>query len=140
MVSYTQHGGQSISVGVVTQFDACAALSALCVFTWRTLRLRGFYRKVNEVKTQRAQRNSSKEWSPHVQGFKAEIRGTNTTGVEPGHGGVLNHECVAYDTSQINLRYLAEILAFPNLVMQLPKCSADPVGGVVDGSQGDSVE
>lgn len=36
------------------------------------------------------------------------VRGTNTTWVEPGRGGVLNHECIVYDTSQVNLRYLAE--------------------------------
>lgn len=36
------------------------------------------------------------------------VRGSNTTWVEPGQGGVLNHECIVYDTSQINLRYLAE--------------------------------
>lgn len=35
-------------------------------------------------------------------------RGSNTTWVEPGQGGVLNHECIVYDTSQINLRYLVE--------------------------------
>ena len=35
-------------------------------------------------------------------------RGTNSTWVEPGQGGVLNHECIVYDTAQINLRYLAE--------------------------------
>jgi poly [ADP-ribose] polymerase len=34
-------------------------------------------------------------------------RGTNSTWVEPGHG-VLNHECIVYETSQVNLRYLAE--------------------------------
>lgn len=36
------------------------------------------------------------------------VRNTNTTWVEPGRGGVLNHECIVYDASQINLRYLAE--------------------------------
>lgn len=35
-------------------------------------------------------------------------RGTHTTWVEPGTANVLNHECIVYDTSQINLRYLAE--------------------------------
>jgi len=36
------------------------------------------------------------------------VRNTNTTWVEPGSGGVLNHECIVYDPSQIDLRYLAE--------------------------------
>lgn len=35
-------------------------------------------------------------------------RGTNSTWVEPGKVGLLNHECIVYDTSQVNLRYLAE--------------------------------
>lgn len=39
-------------------------------------------------------------------GFPA--RGTNSTWVEPGASGVLNHECIVYDTSQVNLRYLVE--------------------------------
>jgi poly [ADP-ribose] polymerase len=36
------------------------------------------------------------------------VRNSNTTWVEPGQGGVMNHECIVYDTSQVNLRYLAE--------------------------------
>jgi len=36
------------------------------------------------------------------------VKGTNSTWVEPGKSGVLNHECIVYDTAQINLRYLAE--------------------------------
>jgi poly [ADP-ribose] polymerase 2/3/4 len=36
------------------------------------------------------------------------VRGSNSTWVEPGQGGVLNHECIVYDTSQINLKYLVE--------------------------------
>lgn len=35
-------------------------------------------------------------------------RNTHTTWVEPGQGGVQNNECIVYDTSQINLHYLAE--------------------------------
>jgi len=35
-------------------------------------------------------------------------RGTDSTWVEPGTSGVLNHECIVYDTSQVNLRYLVE--------------------------------
>jgi poly [ADP-ribose] polymerase len=45
---------------------------------------------------------------PKVYNTGFPVRGTDTTWVEPGHGGVLNHECVVYDTSQVNLRYLAE--------------------------------
>lgn len=36
------------------------------------------------------------------------VRGTHSTWVEAGNAGLLNHECIVYDTSQINLRYLAE--------------------------------
>jgi poly [ADP-ribose] polymerase len=35
-------------------------------------------------------------------------RGTDSTWVEPGKTGLLNHECIVYDTAQVNLRYLAE--------------------------------
>ncbi|MEQ1607129.1 MAG: hypothetical protein ABL999_19870 [Pyrinomonadaceae bacterium] len=45
---------------------------------------------------------------PRTFGGGYPVRGTNTTWVEPGQGGVLNHECIVYDTSQVNLRYLAE--------------------------------
>ena len=45
---------------------------------------------------------------PKTFGGGYPARGSNTTWVEPGQGGVLNHECIVYDTSQINLRYLAE--------------------------------
>lgn len=43
-----------------------------------------------------------------VFGSKYPIRGSNSTWVEPGHGGVINHECIVYDTSQVNLKLLAE--------------------------------
>lgn len=36
------------------------------------------------------------------------VKKTNSTWVEAGHLGLLNHECIVYDTAQINLRYLAE--------------------------------
>ncbi len=45
---------------------------------------------------------------PKTFGGGYPARGSNTTWVEPGQGGVLNHECIVYDTSQVNLRYLAE--------------------------------
>lgn len=35
-------------------------------------------------------------------------RGFDSTWVEPGTANVINHECVVYQTSQINLKYLAE--------------------------------
>jgi poly [ADP-ribose] polymerase len=35
-------------------------------------------------------------------------RGTNSTWVEAGKCGVMNHECIVYEASQINLKYLAE--------------------------------
>jgi poly [ADP-ribose] polymerase len=44
--------------------------------------------------------------SNYTRSFPA--RGTNSTWVEPGKVGLLNHECIVYDTSQVNLRYLAE--------------------------------
>lgn len=45
---------------------------------------------------------------PKTLGGPYPARGSNTTWVEPGQGGVLNHECIVYHTSQINLRFLAE--------------------------------
>lgn len=45
---------------------------------------------------------------PRTIGGGYPARGTQTTWVEPGRSGVLNHECIVYDTAQINLRYLAE--------------------------------
>lgn len=36
------------------------------------------------------------------------MKGCDSTWVEPGTAGVINHECVVYDTAQINLRYLCE--------------------------------
>lgn len=45
---------------------------------------------------------------PKTLGSGYPARGSNTTWVEPGQGGVMNHECIVYDTAQINLRYLAE--------------------------------
>ncbi len=36
------------------------------------------------------------------------FKGTDSTWVEPGTAGVINHECVVYSTAQINLRYLCE--------------------------------
>ena len=34
--------------------------------------------------------------------------GTNSTWVEAGSCGVMNHEAIVYDTKQINLKYLCE--------------------------------
>lgn len=45
---------------------------------------------------------------PRTFGVGYPVRGSNTTWVEPGQGGILNHECIVYDTSQINLHYLVE--------------------------------
>ncbi|MGB2750909.1 MAG: hypothetical protein WBC19_02535 [Pyrinomonadaceae bacterium] len=45
---------------------------------------------------------------PRTVGGHYPARGSHTTWVEPGRGGVQNHECIVYDTSQVNLRYLAE--------------------------------
>jgi poly [ADP-ribose] polymerase len=49
-----------------------------------------------------------KTYEPHSYGGQFPAKGTNSTWVNPRSGGVLNHECIVYDTSQINLKYLAE--------------------------------
>lgn len=45
---------------------------------------------------------------PKSYGNSFPAKGTDSTWVEAGTSGVMNHECVVYDTAQINLRYLAE--------------------------------
>jgi poly [ADP-ribose] polymerase len=47
-------------------------------------------------------------YKPRVFNNKYPAKNTDSTWVEPGKSGVLNHECIVYDTSQINLKYLAE--------------------------------
>ncbi len=49
-----------------------------------------------------------KTYKPRFYSNKLPAKGTNSTWVEAGTIGVLNHECIVYETSQINLRYLAE--------------------------------
>jgi len=49
-----------------------------------------------------------KVYKPRAFSNSYPARGTDSTWVEPGSGGVLNHECIVYDTSQVNLRYLVE--------------------------------
>ena len=49
-----------------------------------------------------------KTYKPRVFNNKYPAKNTDSTWVEPGRSGVLNHECIVYDTSQINLKYLAE--------------------------------
>jgi hypothetical protein len=49
-----------------------------------------------------------KVYKPRNYNREFPARGTNTTWVEAGKAGLLNHECIVYDTSQVNLRYLAE--------------------------------
>ena len=49
-----------------------------------------------------------KTHKPRTFGGGYPAHGTNSTWVEPGQGGVQNHECIVYDTAQINLKYLAE--------------------------------
>ena len=39
---------------------------------------------------------------------KYPAKGTDSTWVKPGIAGVMNHECIVYNPSQINLKYLAE--------------------------------
>lgn len=45
---------------------------------------------------------------PKSSGRAFPVSGTNSTWVEAGTAGVRNHECIVYDTAQINLKYLAE--------------------------------
>lgn len=52
-----------------------------------------------------------KTYKPHSLNNKLPAKNTNSTWVDAGTAGVLNHECIVYDTSQINLRYLAEFEA-----------------------------
>jgi poly [ADP-ribose] polymerase len=49
-----------------------------------------------------------KTYKPRVFKSSFPAKNTDSTWVEPGKSGVLNHECIVYDTSQINLKYLAE--------------------------------
>jgi poly [ADP-ribose] polymerase 2/3/4 len=49
-----------------------------------------------------------KTYKPRSFSNKLPAKGTDSTWVEAGTIGVMNHECIVYDTSQINLRYLAE--------------------------------
>lgn len=49
-----------------------------------------------------------KTYKPSSFGSGFPAKGTDSTWVEAGTAGVLNHECIVYDTAQINLKYLAE--------------------------------
>lgn len=49
-----------------------------------------------------------KSHNPKSSGGAFPAKGTNSTWVEAGTAGVMNHECIVYDTAQINLCYLAE--------------------------------
>jgi poly [ADP-ribose] polymerase len=49
-----------------------------------------------------------KTCKPHLFNMKFPAKGTHSTWVEAGSAGVINHECIVYDTAQINLRYLVE--------------------------------
>lgn len=49
-----------------------------------------------------------KMYKPNVFSSKYPKNGTDSTWVEAGTANVLNHECIVYDTAQINLKYLAE--------------------------------
>ena len=45
---------------------------------------------------------------PRSSGSNFPAPGSDSTRVEAGTANVMNHECVVYDTAQINLRYLCE--------------------------------
>ena len=49
-----------------------------------------------------------KTYKPKKAGGKYPAQDTNSTWVEAGTAGVINHECIVYETAQINLKYLAE--------------------------------
>jgi poly [ADP-ribose] polymerase len=49
-----------------------------------------------------------KTYKPRIFSNQYPAKNTDSTWVEPGRARVLNHECIVYDTSQINLKYLAE--------------------------------
>ena len=49
-----------------------------------------------------------KTYKPRSLNNKLPAKNTNSTWVDAGTLGVMNHECIVYDTAQINLKYLAE--------------------------------
>lgn len=49
-----------------------------------------------------------KTFKPQTSSTTFPVPGSDSTWVEAGSAGVLNHECIVYDISQINLRYLCE--------------------------------
>lgn len=49
-----------------------------------------------------------KTYNPKYSGESLPKIGTDSTWVDAGTARVINHECVAYDAAQINLRYLCE--------------------------------
>lgn len=49
-----------------------------------------------------------KKLKPKMWTMSFPAKGYDSTWVEPGTSNVLNHECIVYDTHQINLKYLAE--------------------------------
>jgi poly [ADP-ribose] polymerase 2/3/4 len=49
-----------------------------------------------------------KMYEPTSRAVSFPKTGTNSTWVDAGKCGVMNHECIVYDTAQINLKYLCE--------------------------------
>lgn len=49
-----------------------------------------------------------KSYQPSSYGENFPKKGSDSTWVEAGCAGVINHECIVYDAGQINLRYLCE--------------------------------
>lgn len=45
---------------------------------------------------------------PRTSGGSLPVRATDSTWVEPNTAGVINQECIVYETAQMNLRYLCE--------------------------------
>lgn len=49
-----------------------------------------------------------KQFKPITSGTNFPAPGSDSTWVEPGTAGVMNHECIVYHVAQINLRFLCE--------------------------------
>jgi poly [ADP-ribose] polymerase len=49
-----------------------------------------------------------KTYNPKSYGESLPKKGTDSSWVEAGTAGVMNQECIVYDTAQINLKYLCE--------------------------------
>jgi poly [ADP-ribose] polymerase len=93
--------GRMFGNGIYTSLQSTKALNYATDFWNRTGSSKRTFMFLCEVAL-------GKVYKPKAFGGSYPARGSNTTWVEPGHGGVLNHECIVYDNAQVNLCYLAE--------------------------------